>query len=126
MFLKIWVNTGATGGSSTASTYQLSIPSGYFINQVANSITPTLTGTQIVCVPATGATAISGATIVGSAFTQSTAYAYSYGVFAYNSTSICAFTTANLSQWFWGNSSGAFTLANANMTATFECSLPLV
>ena len=126
MFLKIWVNTRATGGTTTASTYQLSIPSGFTINQVANSITPTLTGTQIVCVPATGATTISGATIVGSAFTQTTGYAFSYSVFAYNSTSICAFTTANLSQWFWGNISGAFTLANANLNATFECSLPLV
>ena len=126
MFLKIWVNTGATGGSSTASTYQLSIPSGYFINQVANSITPTLTGTQIVCAPATGLI-ISGATTVGSGITQlTTTAAYSYNVFAYNSTSICAFTTTSGSQWFWGNSSGSFALTNANLTATFECSLPLV
>jgi hypothetical protein len=126
MFLKIWVNTGATGGSSTASTYQLSIPSGYNINQVANSITPTLTGTQIVCAPATGFI-ISGTTTVGSGITQLTTTAtYSYNVFAYNSTSICAYSTVNGTDWFWGNSSGAFTLANANMTATFECSLPLV
>ena len=123
MFLKIYLYTGTTAGAGGTGTYTMPIPSGYTINQVASGTAPS--GNQIVSI---GASTISNAQTIGSSRMQQTSGAgcYPFAVYAYNSSSICAYTTSYNSAWFWGSGAGSFSLGQANFFASFECSFPVV
>ena len=98
MFLKIYLYTGVIAGTVGSGTYTMSISSGYTIYQVASGTAPS--GYQIVSI---GASTISNAQTIGTASMQQTSgtICYPFAVYAYNSSSICAYTM--LSAWFWSS-----------------------